>query len=180
MLPLFALKHGIAELIMSAQRARRLVKMADYYALIKKAVASSSSRESRRALYERARAAQLTQLLAICPPLSKTEITCEQLALEEALHKVETEATPAPVGIPVPLFNDLVIAADNIGKPIVRFENHSSVVQATRPANWVSPVPAIKMPQPMTVKGDATGRLIKYWRWHARLPVAASKLGASQ
>lgn len=149
--------------------------MADYYALIKKAVASSSSRESRRALYERARAAQLTQLLAICPPLSKTEITCEQLALEEAVHKVETEATPAPDGIAVPRFDDLVVAAENIGKPIVRFENHSSVVQATRLANRVSPVPAIEVPQPMTVKGDATGRLITYWRWHARLPVSTSK-----
>ena len=153
--------------------------MADYYGLIKKAVASSSSRESRRALYQRARAAQLTQLLAICPPLSKTEITCEQLALEEAVHKVETEATPAPDGIAVPRFDDLVVAAENIGKPIVRFENHSSVVQATRLANRVSPVPAIEVPQPMTVKGDAD-RQIDHVLALARPPASFYVKGARQ
>jgi hypothetical protein len=154
--------------------------MAEYYALIKKAVGLTASRKSRLALYERARAAQLTQLLAICPPLSETEITCEQLALEDAIRKVEAETTQAPNGIPIPVLDDLAIAADNIGKPVGRSENHSSVVRTARPSNGVLPTTGAKLPQPMTVNGEATGRLIKYWRWQARLPVPASKSGARQ
>ena len=50
--------------------------MADYYALIKKAVARldlDTRRESRWALYDRARLAQITQLRTIDPPLSEAE-----------------------------------------------------------------------------------------------------------
>src|SRR4051812_42459605 len=69
--------------------------MADYYPLIARAIAGldpSAPGESRRALYERARAALIAQLRSVQPPLSETEITRERLSLEEAVRKVESEA----------------------------------------------------------------------------------------
>src|SRR5437763_7670918 len=69
--------------------------MADYYPLIARAIAGldpNAPGESRRALYERARAALIAQLRGVQPPLSESEITRERLALEEAVRKVESEA----------------------------------------------------------------------------------------
>ena len=69
--------------------------MADYYPLIARAVAGldpNASGESRRALYERARTALISQLRSVEPALSEAEITRERLALEEAVRKVEAEA----------------------------------------------------------------------------------------
>jgi hypothetical protein len=69
--------------------------MADYYPLIARAIAGldpSAPGESRRALYERARAALIAQLRGVDPPLSESEITRERLSLEEAVRKVESEA----------------------------------------------------------------------------------------
>src|ERR1700728_507520 len=69
--------------------------MADYYPLIARAIAGldpSAPGESRRALYERARAALIAQLRSVEPPLSESEITRERLSLEEAVRKVESEA----------------------------------------------------------------------------------------
>src|SRR5476649_2710289 len=69
--------------------------MADYYPLIARAIAGldpSAPGESRRPLYERARAALIAQLRSVQPPLSEAEITRERLSLEEAVRKVESEA----------------------------------------------------------------------------------------
>src|SRR5579859_2355271 len=69
--------------------------MADYYPLIARAIAGldpNAPGESRRALYERARAALISQLRSVQPPLSESEITRERLSLEEAVRKVESEA----------------------------------------------------------------------------------------
>src|ERR1043165_367887 len=69
--------------------------MADYYPLIARAIAGldpSAPGESRRALYERARAALIQQLRSVQPPLSESEITRERLSLEEAVRKGESEA----------------------------------------------------------------------------------------
>jgi len=88
--------------------------MADYYPLIARAIAGldpSAPGESRRALYERARAALIAQLRSVQPPLSESEITRERLSLEEAVRKVESEAAqrareavraPPPPGAPRP------------------------------------------------------------------------------
>ena len=78
--------------------------MADYYPLIARAIAGldpSAPGESRRALYERARAALISQLRSVQPPLSESEITRERLSLEEAVRKVEIRSRPACPGGPV-------------------------------------------------------------------------------
>src|SRR6266700_2876556 len=69
--------------------------MADYYPLIARAIAGldpAAPGESRRALYERARAALIAQLRSVQPSLSESEITRERLSVEEAVRKVESEA----------------------------------------------------------------------------------------
>jgi hypothetical protein len=68
--------------------------MADYYPLIARAVGGldKNSGENRRALYDRARAALVSQLRGVEPALDETDITRERLALEEAIRKVEAEA----------------------------------------------------------------------------------------
>lgn len=69
--------------------------LTDYYPLIWQAVAGldpNAPRESRLALYERARAALIAQLRSVQPPLSENEIIRERLSLEEAVRKIEREA----------------------------------------------------------------------------------------
>jgi hypothetical protein len=69
--------------------------MADYYPLIARAIAGldpSAPGESRRALYERARTALISQLRGVQPALSEAEITRERLALEDAVRRVEADA----------------------------------------------------------------------------------------
>jgi hypothetical protein len=68
--------------------------MTDYLPLIARAVEGleRNSGEARRALYERARTALVTQLRSVEPALSETQITKERLALEDAIRKVEADA----------------------------------------------------------------------------------------
>ena len=68
--------------------------MADYYPLIARAVGNldKNTGENRRALYDRARAALVSQLRGVQPALNETDITRERLGLEEAIRKVEAEA----------------------------------------------------------------------------------------
>jgi hypothetical protein len=68
--------------------------MADYHPLIARAVSGLEvdTAENRRALYERARTALVTQLRSAVPPLEEAVITRERLALEEAIRKVEMES----------------------------------------------------------------------------------------
>jgi hypothetical protein len=68
--------------------------MADYYALITKAVAGLNAQE-RRTLYERGGGALLAELEAVIPPLGELIITREQLAFDEAIRKVEADARRA-------------------------------------------------------------------------------------
>jgi hypothetical protein len=74
--------------------------MAEYYPLISRAVGglSDKSGENRRALYERARAALVSQLRNATPALDEGQITRERLALEDAIRRVEAEAVKAEQG----------------------------------------------------------------------------------
>jgi hypothetical protein len=150
--------------------------MPDYYGLIKKTVArldSNAPLESRRALYERARVAQITQLRSIIPPLSETEITFEQLELEAALRKIEAEAVERARDVCVPTLADLVAAADHIGGQRIRSESRSPAVRARALAKPFSPNQSIELPRPMAVSGGATGRLVRFWRWRSHSPRSA-------
>src|SRR5258708_4173375 len=68
--------------------------MADYYPPIAQAVngLDKNTVQTRRAIYDLARTAMLTQLRGVTPPLNESDINREQLALEQAIRKVETES----------------------------------------------------------------------------------------
>jgi hypothetical protein len=68
--------------------------MADYYHLIARAVEGleENTELNRRAIYDLARSAMLVQLRSIEPALSTSDIDREQVALGDAIRRVETEA----------------------------------------------------------------------------------------
>jgi len=68
----------------------------DYYSLLTRAIPAldTNTTESRHALYDRARAAQIAQLRKLDPALTKSEIARERMALEHAIRDVEAEAPP--------------------------------------------------------------------------------------
>ena len=67
--------------------------MTDYCPVIDRAVAAlrKNTVSTRRALYDRARAAQMRRLQMLDPPLSKKEFDREHLALEDAIDRAEQE-----------------------------------------------------------------------------------------
>ena len=68
--------------------------MADYYPVIVRAINEldlEATGESRRALYERARAALLAELRSVQPSLPESDIQNERLALERAIRWIEQE-----------------------------------------------------------------------------------------
>ncbi|MBO6757847.1 MAG: hypothetical protein JJ902_16045 [Roseibium sp.] len=75
--------------------------MADYYSILKKTISSlpENNGAARRSVYSRARTAIVNQLKAYEPPLSPSEITAEQLRLEESIRKVEAEAARESLGL---------------------------------------------------------------------------------
>jgi hypothetical protein len=112
--------------------------MADYHPLISRAVEGlgTNTGEARRALYERARAALVTQLRAVDPPLSESDITRERLALEEAIRKVEAESARKMRAEPRPA----------IPRP---GETRSQVPPAAAAAQRRERAPAPPLPQPV-------------------------------
>jgi hypothetical protein len=77
--------------------------MADYYSLISNAIAAldKKSSEGRSAFYDRARAILGDRLRKADPPLSETIIEQERLALEDAISKVEADATRSTETLPI-------------------------------------------------------------------------------
>jgi hypothetical protein len=77
--------------------------MADYQSVLTRAVAKlpgASSADMRRAIYDRAREAMLTHLRGLHPWMPESDITREEIALNQAIALVEakfdaTEADPA-------------------------------------------------------------------------------------
>ena len=77
--------------------------MADYQSVLTRAVAKlpgASSADMRRAIYDRGREAMLTHLRRLHPRMPESDITREEIALDQAIALVEakwdaTEADPA-------------------------------------------------------------------------------------
>jgi len=81
--------------------------MTDYYRLIAHAVADlrNADEAGRAALYECARAALVSQLSSLTPPLPESEIARESLSLEKAICDIEANSTRRPraeAACPVP------------------------------------------------------------------------------
>ena len=81
--------------------------MADYYSLVAKAIGAlgPNTEEARRQVYDRARAALLSEVHKFVPTWNASEIMAEQLFLELAIGEVEAELQPlqrAPAGPDMP------------------------------------------------------------------------------
>jgi hypothetical protein len=76
--------------------------MADYYALVSKAVGvlDPNTAEARRKIYDRARAALLSEIHKVVPAWERSEIMAEQLLLELAIGEVEAELQPLQCALP--------------------------------------------------------------------------------
>jgi hypothetical protein len=113
--------------------------MADFHPLVVKAVealGASASGECRQALYDRVRAALLSELRVADPPFTDLQIMRERLALEDAVRQVEDEAAGT---------RDKFADA----------EHSASDADDTRIG--------VEIPW-MIVTGTATGRLDRVWR----------------
>ncbi|QGZ34822.1 hypothetical protein [Stappia indica] len=126
--------------------------MADYYPVLKKTVAAlpENTGAARREIYQRARKAIVAQLKAYDPPLSPSEITSEQLRLEESIRKVEAEAaretlgfsaSQQPVATPRPTAPQPA-AAPKPPQPAARPAATDTPAQAASPAAPARPAPA--------------------------------------
>jgi hypothetical protein len=67
--------------------------MADYYPIVAKAVGAlgSNNEDARRRIYDRARAALLSEVHKLVPALEQSEVMAEQLYLEVAIGEVEAD-----------------------------------------------------------------------------------------
>jgi hypothetical protein len=76
--------------------------MADYYPLLARAVAAlpNSTRDTRAAIYERARKALLGQLRSLDPPVSEEHLKNESDALDSAIARLEAELAQEPAPAP--------------------------------------------------------------------------------
>lgn len=154
--------------------------MADYYELISKAVAGldpdAPSSDRRLALYERAQAALLAKLRSITPPFTEAEITRERLALEEAVRRVEDEASQRARDAAAPSFDDHISAlrdwvadADDLGKSTAATKHYGLQADALEIGRMANPSSLNVEAPSMIVTGGATGILDRIWRWRSRV-----------
>lgn len=140
--------------------------MADYHAILKRALSGmpSPNGETRRAVYEKARTALVTQLKAFDPPLTPSEITQQRLQLEDAIRRVESEAAkgllrspptapevrpPAPAAEePEPTASRAEPAAPPAQPPIRVASPTSTEADTPRPATQVAQQPPPSRPVP--------------------------------
>ena len=141
--------------------------MADYYPLLARAVAAlpNSSRETRSAIYERARKALLGQLQTLDPPVSSEHIAAESKALDDAIARLEAELaqeagkteapaaapvapaqTPAPSPPPPPVSPGQAAPAQ--GSPAQGSPAQGSLAQASPAAAGPPPASGLRQPPP--------------------------------
>ncbi|GAB4541308.1 MAG: hypothetical protein Tsb0019_41060 [Roseibium sp.] len=123
--------------------------MADYYSILKKTIASlpENNGAARRSVYSRARNAIVNQLKAYEPPLAPSEITAEQLRLEEAIRKVEAEAARESLG--------LAASAPKV-EPPVQTPQPAAAASVSAPQDEPAPQPAAETAPVQDASADAT------------------------
>jgi len=88
--------------------------MADYYPLLARALDALPDRSPalRKAVYDRARNALISQLRSLDPPLSEADIDLERRALDTAIERLEVDHG----GLPAPA-NDVVVVSEPSSPP---------------------------------------------------------------
>ena len=110
--------------------------MADYYPLLARALDALPDRTPalRKAVYDRARNALISQLRSLDPPLSEADIDLERRALDAAIERLEVDHG----GLPAPA-NDAAQAAEAARQP---------AAQAAEAARQPAAQPALPEPSP--------------------------------
>jgi hypothetical protein len=121
--------------------------MADYYPLLARALAALPDRTPalRKAVYDRARNALISQLRSLDPPLSEADIDLERRALDTAIERLEVDHG----GLPAPA-NDAVEVPEPIAPPISEPEipEPSPPEPAATQVRPPEPVPEPSAPSP--------------------------------
>ncbi|SFM06462.1 histidine kinase [Methylobacterium pseudosasicola] len=116
--------------------------MADYYPLLARALDALPDRSPalRKAVYDRARNALISQLRSLDPPLSEADIDLERRALDTAIERLEVDHG----GLPAPA-NDAVIVPDPSPPPAA-----ASQIPEPSPPELAVPEPEpVKAPEPI-------------------------------
>jgi hypothetical protein len=136
--------------------------MADYYPLILEAVSRlgpDATGERRRAMYDRARAALITQLRAEDPPLKESQITRERLELEEAVRKVEQVAAQLARtrSRSVPNLNS---DADDLGRSAAEASRSATRMDTAIRNAVVDSIKTARMANPFVVHGEIRDKIL--------------------
>ncbi|KPF67329.1 hypothetical protein IP69_13310 [Bosea sp. AAP35] len=126
--------------------------MADFYPILARAVAGlpDTSPAARLAIYERARAALVTQLRSLDPPLGEAEIMRERLSLDEAVARIEADYNDAPPAFDI----ETELPPLEIQQPAPQAEPPQRTAPSARPAalpdadRFDEPLPEPAEPQP--------------------------------
>lgn len=120
--------------------------MAEYYPLLARAVAAlpDSNPESRRSIYERARAALVAQLRAVQPPIAEDDIQHESQMLDEAIARLEAEVEAAAQA-PAPAVEAPVASPDGSLAPPIAPAPQNAEPPAPEPRKLAEPL--VKRPE---------------------------------
>ena len=121
--------------------------MAEYYPLLARAVAAlpDSNLESRRSIYDRARAALVAQLRAVQPPIAEEDIAHESQMLDEAIAQLEAEAEAAAQA-PASSVEAPGTPASPSQAPDVQLEAKAAEAPPVEPRKLAEPL--VKRPEP--------------------------------
>ncbi|MDP4004411.1 histidine kinase [Methylobacterium sp. NEAU K] len=145
--------------------------MADYYPLLARALDALPDRSPalRKAVYDRARNALISQLRSLDPPLSEADIDLERRALDAAIERLEVDHG----GLPAPA-NDAVVVPEPIQPPPAV----PDIPEPSPPEPTAAPLepflPAAEPPfEPLPTASEPEPR-------EAPIPIAARRPGSSQ
>lgn len=142
--------------------------MADYYPLLARALDALPDRTPalRKAVYDRARNALISQLRSLDPPLSEADIDLERRALDAAIERLEVDhgGLPAPandaVRAPEPPAAVQAVPDSVAPEPIVPAATEPEIPEPSPPQPGAGPMPAPILPPakpPFAVAARETG-----------------------
>ena len=123
--------------------------MVDFTDVLTRAIAGKKTYDERRVIYERARQALVNQLRALDPPLPESDVTRQRLALEEAIRKIESEASSMASAARAAAFRKPSVVPSPAAAPAEEPSSHvSPVIEPAQPALMPTPIvsPSMEMP----------------------------------
>jgi hypothetical protein len=146
--------------------------MADYYPLLARALDALPDRTPalRKAVYDRARNALVTQLRSLDPPLSEADIDLERRALDAAIERLEVDHG----GLPAPA-ND----AAQVPEPVKPVVSEPDIPEPSPPATTAAPPEPVLPPAGPPVF-ESLARAPEPAPREAPIPIAPRRPGSVQ